>query len=106
MLRSDACAIALALPEVTEQDHHGRPSYRVGGKIFTTVPDDEHLHVMVDEHDIRAAVADDPAAYQEKWWGRRLACVRVDLAKADRERVVELIDAAWRRKAPRRLLGS
>ena len=23
-------ALALALPEATEQDHHGRPSFRVG----------------------------------------------------------------------------
>lgn len=26
--------IALALPDAIEQDHHGRPSFRVAGKIF------------------------------------------------------------------------
>ncbi|HEV3460901.1 MAG TPA: MmcQ/YjbR family DNA-binding protein [Candidatus Dormibacteraeota bacterium] len=29
--------IALWLPEATEQDHHGRPSFRVRGKIFATL---------------------------------------------------------------------
>jgi hypothetical protein len=28
--------LALALPEATEQDHHGRPSFRVG-RIFATL---------------------------------------------------------------------
>jgi hypothetical protein len=29
--------LALALPEAVEQDHHGRPSFRVAGKIFATL---------------------------------------------------------------------
>jgi len=28
--------LALALPESVEHDHHGRPSFRVAGKIFAT----------------------------------------------------------------------
>ena len=38
---NDARRLALALPEAVEQDHHGRPAFRVGGKIFATlqVPD-------------------------------------------------------------------
>ena len=33
----DLRRLALALPEATEQDHHGKPSFRVGGKIFATL---------------------------------------------------------------------
>ena len=102
---NEAVAVALALPEVAEQDHHGRPSYRVKGRIFMTVPDEDHLHVMASEHDVRAAVADDSCAYQEGWWGKRLACVRITLAAAEPDRVAELIETAWRRKAPRRLVS-
>ena len=29
--------LALDLPEAVEQDHHGRPSFRVAGKIFATL---------------------------------------------------------------------
>jgi hypothetical protein len=45
-------------PGVTEEDHHGIASFRVGGKIFATVPDVDHIRVMVDEDEIRAAVAE------------------------------------------------
>lgn len=96
--------LALSLPEATEADHHGFPSFRVGGKIFATVPDPGHLHVMLDEPGIRTAVAEDPAACEELWWGKRLACLRVTLERADAESVVELLTDAWRRKAPRRLV--
>ena len=34
--------LALALPEAVEQDHHGRPSFRVDRKIFATQWD-EHI---------------------------------------------------------------
>jgi hypothetical protein len=33
----EARSLALVLPEAIEQDHHGRPSFRVGGKIFATL---------------------------------------------------------------------
>jgi hypothetical protein len=96
--------LALALPEAVEQDHHGMPSFRVGGKIFATLPDDRHVRVMAAEGDILAAVAEDPAACSEFWWGARLACVAVELARADPRLLEELLTDAWARRAPRRLL--
>jgi hypothetical protein len=100
----DARKLALGLPEAVEQDHHGIPSFRVHGRIFATVPDGEHLRIMVDEGDIRAAVAEDPAACEEFWWGSRLACLVVDLRLVARELIEELLTDAWRRKAPKRLV--
>jgi len=100
----EARELALSLPEALEQDHHGMPSFRVRGKIFATQPDGDHLRIMVDEGDILAAVAENPAACEEFWWGARLACVVVDLRFCAPDLVVELITDAWRRKAPRRLL--
>jgi hypothetical protein len=99
-----AVAFALTLPEAVEQDHHGLPSYRVRGRIFATMPDDEHLRVMVDEGEIRAAVAENPGAFAEFWWGSRLACVVVDLRVAPPDHLRELLTEAWRRKAPRTLV--
>ena len=96
--------LALALPEVTEEAHHDMESFRVRGRIFATVPDDTHLRVMVDEPEIRAAVAENPEACQEFYWGKRLACVVVDLRRADPELVGELLTDAWIRKAPRKLV--
>jgi hypothetical protein len=104
MTLSEARELALRLPETVEQDHHGIPSFRVKGKIFATMPDRDHLRIMVDAAGILAAVAEDPEGCEEFWWGSRLACVEVDLRFTPREKVVELLRDAWRRKVPRRLL--
>jgi len=40
--RAEVRQLALALPEVVEQDHHGRPSFRVAGRILATLWDHEH----------------------------------------------------------------
>ena len=60
--QDDVRRFALSLPEAEEQDHHGFPSFRVGGKIFATLPDAEHVHVMLEADDIRAAVMTSPYA--------------------------------------------
>jgi ubiquinone/menaquinone biosynthesis C-methylase UbiE len=39
-------AVALALPEAIEQEHHGRASFRVAGKIFATLWDTGHANLM------------------------------------------------------------
>jgi hypothetical protein len=97
---------AMSLPEVTEQPHHDMSSFRVRGKIFVTVPpDEEHLHVFVDEPGITASVAEDPTAFEPLQWGNQVRGVRVNLAAAPADRVQELIEESWRRKAPKRLLA-
>ena len=78
-------------------------SFRVGTKIFATVPDGEHVRIMVDESEILAAVAEDPLACEPFYWGGRLACVVVNTRKAPPQLVSELLTEAWRRKAPKRL---
>jgi hypothetical protein len=95
--------LALALPEAVEQDHHGRPSFRVGGKIFATLWDESHMNVMLDEGGILTAVQAEPGTCQEVWWGRRLAAVRVDLRSADEELLAGLLEDAWEGKAGARV---
>lgn len=95
--------LALALPEATEADHHGRPSFRVG-KIFATLPDDRHLNAMLDHDGILTAVQAHPDCCSEQWWGKRLAAVHVDLDHADETLVADLLADAWEHKAPTRLL--
>jgi hypothetical protein len=96
--------LALALPEATEQDHHGRTSFRVAGKIFATRWDEHHLNVMLDEAGILTALHDAPEASSEVWWGKRLAAVQVDLRLVGRGVLGELLADAWETKAPKRLL--
>jgi hypothetical protein len=101
-----ARATALELPETVEQDHHGRPSFRVAGKIFATLWDADHMNVMVDEPGILTAVQEHPEVCEEVWWGKRLSAVRVDLRTADQRLLAELLADAWEQKAPARLLHS
>lgn len=93
-------ALALALPEVEEKPHHGFPSFRVRGKVFATVPDPDHAHLMLDEDGIRTAVVVDPTVCEEKWWGDKLAAVRVTLSAVAPDVLEMLVRDAWSNKAP------
>ena len=95
---------AMSLPGATEEPHFEVSSFRVRGKIFATVPPDgQYLHVFVGEGEVHAAVAEDPAAFEPLLWGLRLRGLRVHLATAAQDRIEELIEESWRRKAPARL---
>ncbi|MEU6563872.1 MmcQ/YjbR family DNA-binding protein [Nocardia nova] len=100
----DVRRIALGLPESFEAPHFQMTSFRVRKSIFATLPDAGHAHVMVGESDIREAVAENPHCCEERWWGKRLAAVRVDLEAIDTALLTELLTDAWRRKAPRTLV--
>jgi len=94
----------MAMPETVAQHHFGNPSFRVHGRIFATVPDADHLNVMIDAFDVEAVVRENPAFCEELWWGKKLSGVRVSLQRAAPKTVEALLEAAWRRKAPKRLL--
>jgi hypothetical protein len=95
----EARALALALPGAEERDHHGRPSFRVRGKIFATLWEAEQLNVMLDADGILTAVAAHPVACAEFWWGKRLAAVSVDLRRVQRGLLAELLTDAFERRA-------
>jgi len=100
MTPDDARRIALELPEAAEQDHHGRPSFRVAGKIFATLWDERTMNVMLEEAGIRTAVASHPDWCAERYWGKRLAAVAVDLDHAPADGLAELLADACECKAP------
>lgn len=94
-----AATAALSLPGVTEADHHGRRSFRVGGgKVLATVWSKGVLNVMVGE-DLAHAVSAQPGV-ELLWWGRKLSGVRVELEAVDPALLDELLQDAWARRAP------
>jgi hypothetical protein len=95
----DLRALALALPAAEERDHHGRPSFQVGGRVFATLWDLEHANLMLDEGGIRSAVEALPDACALRWWGKRLAAVEVELAKVDPAVLGGLLAEAWENKS-------
>jgi hypothetical protein len=100
---------ALSLPETTEQPHFEKSSFRVKGKIFATVPEGgKTLHVFVGDVG-PALVTEDPAAFEAIRTAKNVVVddwLRVNLAAADSARVRELLEDAWRFKAPKRVLDA
>ena len=99
MTEDDVRRLALALEGTSEAPHHERTSFRVGGKIFATMPPDGgSVNVLLGEEDARAA-ASDPGV-ELLWWGKKLSGVRVELAAVDPALLEELLHDAWVRRAP------
>jgi hypothetical protein len=97
-------AHALSLPEATEEPHFDFSSFRVRGKIFAAVPpDEEHLHVFLGEKDRIAALEKCCAFAEELHWGKKVLGLRVSLPEANAPAVKEMLDQAWRGKAPKSL---
>ncbi len=100
-------AIALSLPEVTEEPHHQFSSFRVRGKIFVTVPpEQEYIHLFVPEAQRELALAVYSDFVEKLLWGSKVAGLRVLLAAAEPSAVETLIHQAWVHKAPKALVSA
>lgn len=105
MKMRDVRRLALSFPEVTEEPHFESSSYRIRGRIFATLPPDGmHLHVFVDEPERGLMVAVDPSVYDALRWGKKVVGLRVNVSAARSRDVEELLHAAWKQRAPKRLL--
>jgi hypothetical protein len=101
-----ARAIALDLPGAHEEPHFDLTSFRVGTKIFATAPPDgDELRVFVDEGEARACAEEDPSTFAVLMWGKKVSGVSVHLAVAPPDRVAELLEESWRRRAPKKLIA-
>jgi len=105
---ADIRVIALALPESVEADHHGFPSFRVGGKIFASLREDRpRIMVKLDPEDQHNFVLSHPGVIEPVpgYWGRKGATY-VDTSTIDQALIETLLRLAWSRVAPRRLTRS
>jgi hypothetical protein len=96
--------MALALPEVEEYEHGELPAFRVRGKRFATMLDESGVNLMLDEEGIHAAVACWPDACRPRFWGARIAALRMDYPAMPPGAVRDLLAEAWARKAPKALV--
>ena len=97
---SDVRVHAMSLAGVTEEPHHYRTSFRVGGKIFVTaIPDEPFINIMLSETAREPVLAMYPEFLEKLFWGKRVVGVSVDLAAADEAVVCELIEQAWAERA-------
>ena len=98
--------IALELPETSEASHMGHPDFRVGGKIFATLwPDGGWAMVKLTPDQQEAFVQAAPRVFAPVpgGWGRGGA-TRVQLATATKRMARDGLVAAWRGRAPKRLV--
>ncbi len=106
MTPADFRRLALSLPSAEESSHMGHPDFRVGGKIFATLgyPDTRFGTIMVSPQDQDLLIRDHPKAFVPAAgaWGRA-GSTSVLLRVAPRRAVAVALEAAWRRRAPKRL---
>lgn len=101
--------IALSLPEAEEASHMSHPDFRVGGKIFATLgyPNARFGVVMLTPQDQDLLVRGYPATFTpvKGKWGAS-GSTTVVLRGADKRAVAIALEAAWRKRAPKRLLSA
>ncbi|MPZ89199.1 MAG: MmcQ/YjbR family DNA-binding protein [Nitriliruptorales bacterium] len=105
----DIRGYATVLPDVEEKTHFRLPGFRVRDKLFAHLEKDKtHAIVCVGQAEAKAAAANDPDVYEEVWRSNRgiFVGLRVDLSKVSAGRVRELVEHAWRNKAPKRLVAA
>lgn len=97
--------LLLGLPEAEEYEHGGLPAFRVKGKSrFATMLDDEGVNLFPGEPGILAFTQAYPDVCSERWWGKRLAAVRLRYPDAPRALVEEMVYESYAARAPKRLI--
>ncbi|MFD4689630.1 MmcQ/YjbR family DNA-binding protein [Streptomyces sp. NPDC058463] len=105
----DVRTIALALPDTAEKLAWGQPTFRVAGKIFAALGDDDTtMGVKCPVGDRAELIASEP----EKFFVRKghddnYAWLRVRLAALeDAAELTAVLTDSWRQAAPRKLLDA
>lgn len=100
------CASALALPGVEEGTSYSTPALRVRKTLLARLREDgESVAVRVDPLDRDVLLAADPRAFFVTDHYLAYPWVLVRLAEVPHPAVIELLQQAWRRAAPRRLVA-
>src|SRR4051812_21842813 len=102
----DVRRICLSLPDTTEKTAWSMPTFRVAGKMFATLPEEETSIAVRCPKDERDELV---LAEPEKFWiaGHEagFAWVRVRLAALqDPDELRDILADSWRQAAPTRLL--
>ncbi|MFG2430906.1 MmcQ/YjbR family DNA-binding protein [Streptomyces sp. NPDC048590] len=105
----DVRTVALSLPDTTEKLAWGQPTFRVAGKIFAALGDDDvTMGVKCPVEDRAELIASEP----EKFFVREghddnYAWLRVRLAALDDvAELTTILTDSWSQVAPRRLLAA
>ena len=97
--------IALSFPETEERSHMNHPDFRVGGKIFASLNEDQTkgMAKLTPEQQQNFLRMDSSFAPASGAWGDRGATM-ISFADADEDAVREALASAWRNTAPKKLV--
>ena len=99
--------IALALPGVEEYLCYGTPAFRVGKKLLARLREDGDTLVLKIEDSRRELLMQvDPRTYFMEEHYRGYPVVLLRLSRIGADALARLIEDAWRRLAPKRLLAT
>ena len=102
----DVRRIALSLPDSTEKIAWSMPTFRVAGKMFATLPEDESsMAVRCPKEERDELVLAEPGKFWVADHEAQFAWIRVRLAVLeDESELRDILADSWRQAAPPRLL--
>ncbi|MET7656211.1 MULTISPECIES: MmcQ/YjbR family DNA-binding protein [unclassified Streptomyces] len=102
----DVRRIALSLPDTTEKTSWNMPTFRVAGKMFATLPEEEtSLAVRCPKEERDELVLAEPGKFWIAGHEAQFAWVRARLAALeDEDELRDILADSWRQAAPTRLL--
>jgi hypothetical protein len=105
---ADVRELALALPATTEKPSYGTPGFRVRDKLFARMLDREGEVLVVwtgSEEEKEGLIAAEPAKFFTTAHYDGHPHVLVRLAAVDRDELEDLLEDAWRVRAPARVVA-
>ncbi|MER6222775.1 MmcQ/YjbR family DNA-binding protein [Streptomyces sp. 900105755] len=104
----DVRRVALSLPDTGEKIAWSMPTFRVAGKMFATLPEDEtSIAVRCPKEERDELVLAEPGKFWIADHEAQFAWVRVRLAALEDEgELRDILADSWRQAAPPRLLDS
>ncbi len=102
----DVRTAALSLPETSEKLSYGMPGFRVRTKGFARLHEEPGVLMLwcADVGEKQALIASEPETFFTTPHYDGYSSVLVRLDRIDRNALVDLLTAAWRSRAPKRLL--
>ncbi|MFE1438744.1 MmcQ/YjbR family DNA-binding protein [Streptomyces sp. NPDC058739] len=104
----DVRRVALSLPDTSEKVAWSMPTFRVAGKMFATLPEDESsMAVRCPKEERDELVLAEPDKFWIAGHEAQFAWVRVRLAALEDEgELRDILADSWRQAAPSRLLDA
>jgi hypothetical protein len=102
----DVRRIVLGMKDAVESAHMGHPDFRVSGRVFASLHDDDQFAMVKLTPEQQASfLSEHPSTFapESGAWGRQ-GCTRVRLASVDEETLGEAMTLAWqnaKRRPPR-----